>query len=213
MITDLQLAQAALDAYSKPASLPIPETGTDVRITIVDEAMLVSFRGSKTLQDWIRDFRFAPIVLRAHPQLGPCHDGFLRGVESVIGPILNATIGKKVYIDGHSLGGALAVGTAALFTLAGRPVETVVTFGAPRFGMAPFVSLLKPVTVRQYRNGNDPVPDLPLSVAPEFLFLDSRDPRIVIGAPCLIDVECHLMANYMAAMTAFVAKTPEKESA
>lgn len=205
MITDLKLAQACLDAYSLPSSLPIPSTGTCVRVVVSDTDIIVAFRGSKTLQDWFRDFCCAPVHVCEHPQLGLCHEGFLNAVDSVYGVISGAIGTHNLYVTGHSLGGALAVGFGALYACAGRPIAAIVTCGAPRFGMQPFVDALKAVAVRQYRNGNDPVPGLPFDVPPDFAFVDTRAP-IGIGVPRAIDIECHPMAAYQAALTAYVAK-------
>jgi hypothetical protein len=207
MISDLELVQACADTYVQPPTLPVPYTGTDVRITkAADGAWVIAFRGSVTAEDWMRDFVFTPIVARAHPQLGPCHAGFLDGAESVL-PAIDAVIGRDpFYVTGHSLGGALALGLAGLLTAAGRVPKRFATFGAPRFGMAPFVSLMSAVPGAQYRRGNDIVPLVPFDVPPDFEFRDTRMPLISVGVAQTDFLECHNIAGYVQDVGVYLSK-------
>lgn len=206
MISDLELAQACADAYVKPPSLPVPPTGTDVRVTRAsDGAFIVAFRGSVTAEDWLRDFCFAPVICRAHPQLGPCHAGFLDGAESVLQPIAAAIRNDSYYVTGHSLGGALALGFAGLMaTTNGAPPMRFVTFGAPRFGMAPFVDLIAAIPGAQYRRGNDIVPTVPFDVPPDFAFKDARSPLIQVGVAQTDFLRCHAIVGYVADVGAYL---------
>jgi hypothetical protein len=197
MISDVELAQACADTYHLPPTVPVPMTGTDVRLTKAsDGAWLIAFRGSTTIEDWVRDFICLPIAAREHPQLGFCHAGFLDGAESVIAAIAAAIVNDPYYLAGHSLGGALALGIGGLMTAMGKPPLRLTTFGAPRFGMQKFVELMWPVKVNQYRRGNDIVPEVPRDVPPAFAFLDTRTP-IAIGQAQLDFLKCHSIIGYV----------------
>jgi hypothetical protein len=199
MISDLECAKRCAATYIDAPTLPIPETGTDCCVTTEpDGFVVIAFRGSVTAEDWARDFICAPVEDRAHPQLGHCHAGFLDGAESILDEVTQASAGKRAIVTGHSLGGALALGVGALLACMGTPPMAIVTFGAPRFGMAMFVKAIARVPVRQYRRGNDPVPTVPFDVPPLLQFLDARDPLIAIGAAQSNPFACHAIAGYVA---------------
>jgi len=193
---DLELVQACSDTYVLPPTLPVPATGTNARVTkATDGTLIVAFRGSVTVEDWVRDFVCFPIITREHPQFGFCHAGFLDGAQNVIDAIADAIGNAPWYATGHSLGGALALGVAALMVTRGRAPLRTTTFGAPRFGMAQFVKFMAPYVVDQYRRGNDIVPEVPRDVPPLFAFLDTR-PLIQIGVAQPDFLKCHSIAGY-----------------
>jgi hypothetical protein len=208
MISDLAFAQFCAATYSEPPTLPVPSTGADVRVAATSEGMVVAFRGSVTAEDWARDFICAPVVDRDDPQLGRCHAGFLDGAKSVLAAIMAAVGGGPFYLAGHSLGGALALGVGALMVCSGKPPAAIITFGAPRFGMAKFVATLQPMPVRQYRRGNDPVPLIPFDVPPFIEFLDARDPLIAIGAAQRDPFSCHAIEGYVTDVSTYLVAHP-----
>ncbi|MGA8613936.1 MAG: lipase family protein [Xanthobacteraceae bacterium] len=183
----------------------MPATGTDVRISTVAGGMVVAFRGSVTAEDWARDFICAPVMDREDPQLGLCHAGFLDGAGSVVAAISAAVGNNRCYLTDHSLGGALALGVGALLACSGKSLDAIVTFGAPRYGMAKFVAALQPIVVRQYRRGNDPVPLVPFDVPPFLQFLDARDPLIAIGVAQRDPFACHAIAGYVVDVAKYLA--------
>ena len=205
MISDLTFAQCCAATYAEPPTLPVPATGTDVRISTVADGMVVAFRGSVTAEDWARDFICAPVMDSEDPQLGLCHGSFLDGAESIVAAIAAAVGNNKCYLTGHSLGGALALGVGALLVCSGKPPEAIVTFGAPRYGMAKFVAVLHPIVVRQYRRGNDPVPLVPFDVPPILQFLDARAPLIAVGVAQRDPFACHAIAGYVADVAKYLA--------
>ena len=215
MISDLECVRACAARYLLPATLPVPVSGVHVGITTAadGQTLIVAFRGSVTVLDWLRDFFFAPVTVREHPQLGRCHAGFLNGAESVADAVAGAARGAPFVLTGHSLGGALALGVAGLLICAGAAPEAVVTFGAPRFGMARFAALLEPYPVRQYVRGNDPVPLLPFDVPPEWAFLDSRDPPLRVGRAQADRFACHHIEGYVADVAAYLGQQQEQGNA
>lgn len=207
MISDAALVQACADTYNLPATLQVPITGACARITTApDGTSIVAFRGSVTVKDWIRDFIFEPVIDREHSQLGLCHAGFLDDAESIVDEVSQAVADKPWVSTGHSLGGALALGVAALMTCRNQAPAAFVTFGSPRFGMDRFVNWLSRVPGRQYRLGNDPVPTVPFDVPPLLRFLDARDPLIGIGQAQPDAFSCHHIAGYVQDVGTYLAK-------
>jgi hypothetical protein len=202
MISDLELVHACAATYADPPTLPIPMTGVDCRTTPAsDGGVIVAFRGSVTLEDWVRDFMALPIV-GEHPQLGRCHAGFLDAAQSIVAAIAAAVAGRPFYVTGHSLGGAVAQGVGALLRWEGHEPARIVTFGSPRFGMEQFAAWLFPLDVRLYRRGNDVVPLVPFD-APGFDFLDARK-LIPIGKPQRNPFDCHHIDGYVADVGAYL---------
>lgn len=76
-----------------------------------------------------------------------------------------ATVRKKLFVAGHSRGGAFAVLAAAAFARAGDLPELagVYTFGQPRVGNGPFVQSVSSLNVPLVRfvNRDDPIPGVP----------------------------------------------------
>lgn len=199
MISDLDLAKLCMATYTASApSLPLSAPGgAYVCLTRIPDGVVCAFRGSVTLEDWLHDFLFAPVITREHPQLGFCHGEFLDDAEGIVNAIIEEVGDNPAILTGHSKGGVDAVGVGALMTLAGKPPAKIATFGAPRFGMGKFVGVLTAVEdLPQYRRGNDIVPEVPYDVPPLLCFLDARAPLIEIGVAQLEFLKCHSIAGY-----------------
>jgi hypothetical protein len=134
--------------------------------------IIVAFRGTippgdpDSLPDWVVDFFAEPTTCGALP--GLVHSGFCHDIHSIIDPIIAAVKAldpsqNKVYVTGHSKGGALASLGAYLLTLAGVAVQQVVTFASPRTGDAGFRAGYQKVIPNQirYENYGDLVPLVP----------------------------------------------------
>jgi len=139
-----------------------------------DDATVVAFAGTDplVLANWITDF---------DTKLTATHvaAGFQAAAISILPSVRRAlaqpaAAGKKLFITGHSLGGALSHLTAKRIAEAGTPgVEAVYTIGCPRVGNAEFAaSYDAALGSRTYRlvHGEDIVP----SVAPDTLGFDFR---------------------------------------
>lgn len=139
------------------------------------DILLVSFRGTEPNQaaDWLTDAKCRHLPWD-HPK-GRVHEGFyqsLKGVWPASGaagtlPKLLAERGnRKVWITGHSLGGALAELCAAqAFFVARVPVEGVYTFGQPRVGDNEFANEVNQKLgsrIFHVINDRDIVPRVPL---------------------------------------------------
>lgn len=170
MITDLDLAQACLDTYNDAAAWDNKWTIDTVNVYLrrVEQGAIIAFEGSNSEEDWLRDFQAWP---RKHPLLGYCHSGFLQGADAVYTALAKVVDGSFA-ITGHSLGAAEALICAGLFSAHGRPPTKILTFGTPRPGMARLSNILNTsgAFIKHYRNGPDPVADVPLSIAPLWLY-------------------------------------------
>lgn len=110
--------------------------------------VIVSFRGTEPMNiaDWISDVNFHQIKSNDLP--GLIHGGFAKAFEVVKNDVLGAidrlaSDGEPIWITGHSLGGALAVLTAAAlhFELGVNHIAGVYTYGQPRVGDKEFCEL------------------------------------------------------------------------
>jgi triacylglycerol lipase len=158
-----------------------------------DNAVFVSFRGTEPLRlaQWVEDISYAPRSLLSNLP-GSVHGGFASLFDDVKDSMWNAVDAlsgdqaTRLFVTGHSLGGALAVLAAAEleFDLKRKKsdVTAVYTYGQPRVGnpefCAAYDAALKGVTFR-YVNDLDIVPHVPSARLPEAPTL--RLPTSAIG--------------------------------
>jgi hypothetical protein len=146
--TALSLALASKLAYERDSTIenvvtsgwgftrhvPLDRGDTQGFIAIAADVVLVAFRGTESIGDWIDDLSVLPV---ARPY-GSVHSGFLTAFSRVDADIRVAlpaatVAGRKVWMTGHSLGGALATVAAAELKDA-LPVTGIYTYGQPRLG-------------------------------------------------------------------------------
>lgn len=128
---------------------------------------VVSYSGSADMKDWLHDLTFDQIRDTTWAFPGRFHRGFYNAIQGRWQEILDETsrqsAGKPVYVTGHSLGGAMAILTAARLANAGLPVASVYAFAAPRVGDEEFAArydaLLGARTWR-FNNNEDIIPHL-----------------------------------------------------
>jgi hypothetical protein len=137
------------------------------------DRVAVAFRGTQpNVPDWLVNTQAAPVPCafrldRARDPL-ECgvHRGFLEEVNLVLGPLtahlrsLPGLAGKRVYLTGHSQGGAEAVLAAAALEADGFEVAATYTFEAARAGDARLARFVRS-PVHRFEYGNDVVPHLP----------------------------------------------------
>ncbi|RPJ08294.1 MAG: lipase family protein [Spirochaetaceae bacterium] len=133
------------------------------------DRLYLIFRGTKTIKEWANNlsFNMKEYLLPNH---GKVHDGFIQTYKSVRETIMDFLLKngkkKKLFIAGHSLGGALV-------TLASPEIEmnmkskinAIYTFGCPRVGDDAFVKAYnQSFGKRSFRvaNTSDIVTTLPL---------------------------------------------------
>ncbi len=167
------LAGYAIEAYTRPT---IADAKTNARALVVlddDGDIIVAFKGSSTPRDFLQDTKFMmrrpDWSLDAFPAL--IHGGFLEDFDAIAGAVIGqvknclaAHPQARLYVTGHSLGGALAILGALEFHRQKLTVAGVYTFGQPRVGNAVFRTIydtaLREVTHRIV-NQNDIVPRTP----------------------------------------------------
>lgn len=138
---------------------------TECFIASTASTVLVSFRGTAGIKDWIRDAS----IFSVDTGYGTVHTGFHTGfkqasekLERILSRV-NAR-SKKVILTGHSLGGALATIAAAEWE--GKyPITAIYTFGQPAVGRKNFQQFMNTFSGRFFRtvNDDDIVPKVPPS--------------------------------------------------
>ena len=148
--------------------------------------VVIAFRGTKNLDDWMTDLQATPVsfpwIFTSGPDVGDIHAGFGHALVDAWNQIKQA-VGNLIptpdvapdmpqqptlWLTGHSLGGALAVLAGTAFSMwSGAPIRSVsgiYTFGQPRVGLFRFCGnydhLLGGKTFR-FVNDQDLVPRVP----------------------------------------------------
>ncbi|KAM7211157.1 Alpha/Beta hydrolase fold [Rhypophila decipiens] len=140
---------------------PILDTRGLIAIDPVRSLIVVSFRGSASVRNWITDASFAQIPCT--PGTGCLvHAGFASAWSEPPPARQNPTY--TVVATGHSLGGAVATLAAAYLREAGHPTD-LYTYGSPRVGNSIFAEYVTETQGlgAEYRvtHTEDPVPKLP----------------------------------------------------
>jgi len=153
-------ALIAQEAYSAAPDIGQADGASRAIVRHTDAGLVVAFPGSDNVQCWLTDFDIATVTVLG---VGEIHRGFWQAWSAISTDVLRAIDGQPVTFVGHSLGGALAVCAAVSLTLAGKPPVAVWAFEPPRVSPGMGVrTLLSKVPVHVYKNGSDPVPDVPL---------------------------------------------------
>ena len=145
----------------------ISEKGTQAFVASQDEFVVVAFRGTQEIEDFVTD-----LVLDFEPwSAGRVHHGFLTALE-VAWAEVEAAIdemrdqSQTLWITGHSLGAALAtLATSRLQIDQQKTVDGLYTFGSPRVGDKVFAAAYDEVCKEKsfrYRNNDDVVTRIPL---------------------------------------------------
>ncbi len=134
-------------------------------IIITAEEVIIVIRGSDTVQDWLLN---AQLLLTSYSK-GKVHQGFYEVFKQLYTDIeapLKKEIakGKKIYITGHSLGGAVGILVADKLINSNIPVHSIYTFGQPRVGdynYAKYIYTILPNNYYRIVNNSDIVPRTP----------------------------------------------------
>jgi hypothetical protein len=121
-------------------------------VIAVEDVTIIVFRGTNAgeVSDWLANLN----LLEAATPHGPVHDGFLTAYQSLkpqIVELLTTRKPKRLWLAGHSLGGALAV--VAAFDLIDNEkfaVQGVMTFGQPMVAKAQLASHLDNILLGKY---------------------------------------------------------------
>ncbi|KAK9829422.1 hypothetical protein WJX72_005758 [[Myrmecia] bisecta] len=176
-----------------------------------ESALVLAFRGADPFNQFSRNSEI-PIAMSEVSGMGGVHDGFLRGLfqtaphhpkQFIYGRLVELLqsqgAGKKLYITGHSLGGALACVFAQ--TLQARSPETaqriggIFTFAAPLIGDAEYCRIYnRAYAGRSFRYvcGADMVAKLPAG----FGYVHTDSERLITTFPvasrCSTAAQCRV---------------------
>jgi len=190
-MTPLEICEYARGIYS-----PVPAGMFDKTFEVgcvvfghakVGDVDVLALRGSENADDWFHDLTFIP---EWHRQLGFVHAGFLHDMDDVFAAV-RGIVGSKVIITGHSLGGARARILAALFAYNGVPVDTVCVFGSPKPAFTNLARIIQKSSIKHlsFRNRNDIVPCMPLTIEPFLDFVHTEDWMPISAAPAETNLE------------------------
>ncbi len=152
-----------------------------------DSYVVLAFRGSTTMQDWLADLKFTQSKTKRTGLPGRVHQGFFRALDQgwpKISVLLRQADndGKSIWITGHSLGGGLAQVAAMRAALEEIDVSGIYTFASPKVGDGVFARAYEAAyRGRSFRvvNANDLVPRVAPSQPAEdqFARIMSPDPN------------------------------------
>jgi hypothetical protein len=152
-------------------------TSTELMVMSNDKVVVVSFRGTET--DNARELFLdglktdADLKLKGQDRLGKgikIHEGFWIALDSVYADLVREITrqggfkSKKLFLTGHSLGGALATLCGLRLFKDGNGKATVYTYGCPRVGNEAFRKAYSSVPLYRWVNRNDIVPMVPPEV-------------------------------------------------
>jgi hypothetical protein len=138
-----------------------------------NQRLIVAFRGTEFIHDWLNDFDFVPAPYAPVPGRGTVHEGFqlvyLAVRDNLIALLNKYSAGySEILITGHSLGGALCpLATLDLLNVNQSLSPVVYTWAEPRVGHNDFVNFFNTHVNICYRIVNvwDVVPYLPPDIA------------------------------------------------
>lgn len=139
-----RLMQASAQAYTAAPSVHDERTDTNVLFIEDADSITIALRGSKSLLNFLTDakaWKVARIICGKYVRV---HSGFDEAISRVFVQILAyVACGtcKKIFVCGHSLGGALAVLCALKLNEKGIFVDGCYTYGQPHVGNAAFAAL------------------------------------------------------------------------
>jgi hypothetical protein len=141
---------------------------------VQEQTVVVAFRGTVDLQDWLKDLDFLPEAYGPVANYGTVHQGFqlvYRALADSLRDLLQKTKGqcRRLILTGHSLGAALSELAAPdlLHNMDLGVVPEVQNFAGPRVGHADFAGVFDVEIDTCFRVVNlwDIVPQVPPSLA------------------------------------------------
>lgn len=157
------------------------KTGTEGFIAGDQEKIIIAFRGTSEIKDWLTDAASIQKSWSSILNIGKVHSGFFDSLNSVWSLLMEhlqelQTNNQRIWITGHSLGGALAALTYATLRLQSPKYELAgaYTFGQPRIGDQIMCQAFDADSKHHFFrvvNNNDVVPRVPSKVVRKVLSL------------------------------------------
>jgi triacylglycerol lipase len=158
-VTPRDYAALAQQAYDAAPDIGIADSASRAIVRQTDAGLVVAFRGSDDTDSWIHNLDAIPLSVQG---MGDVHRGFYLAWSAIASDVIAAIGDTPVTLVGHSLGGSLSLLAAAALTLAGKPPVAVYAFEPARVSFDLTIrNLLVKVPLHLWRNGSDPVPNLP----------------------------------------------------
>jgi predicted lipase len=168
------------DIHNHFKYLNILTTNTQAFILRKGNNVILVFKGTQQLDDWktnlkIRLKEFTVLAdQEAVPPTGRVHRGFLEAWQSLEKQVIYylkkwITSDTKLWVTGHSLGGALAAVATISLETQGFKVSGLYTFGQPRVADWKLVNYMNSRMgnrIFRYVNNNDIVPLIPPQIIP-----------------------------------------------
>jgi triacylglycerol lipase len=137
------------------------------------KTLAISFRGTRTPEEWLKDLDFVLAPYAPVKNWGPVHQGFqlvYLAMQASLEGLVSSAIGTctDIWITGHSLGGAVSVLCAPDVAInMTKIVPRLHTYAGPRSGQASFDDKFDKLVKTCFRVVNrwDIVPQLPPVVA------------------------------------------------
>lgn len=181
MIDDSYYAKLCAETYSPTVQWAFAGAAFHATLTYeTDGTLTIACEGSHSDTDWEADFTIFDEDSFDHPDLGPVHAGFNRTTDECLDQIISTINARPVRLTGHSKGGAEAEMLSAKLRLHGVLVESLVTFGTPRWviiGNKKPDALIPAAWGTSYRHFKDIVTEVP----PELYQHPTTRPVVEVG--------------------------------
>lgn len=205
-VSDVELVNAA-DVTYLPGAVPfLQNPGFPDRLfkTVRPDGLVIfAIEGTYDFGGWVADFLALGVrdqETMNHPTLGFIHLDFYEAALRLYAPIASAASQGPIAVTGHSRGAALAAALSGLLIDNGLPPVKTGLFAPPRVGADPFVKIVTSAPFCAYKFGDDPVPEVPFTLMPDFPY--AQVPLTKIGAALPNAIDCHHISNYVAGVTA-----------
>lgn len=170
-----------------------------------DGLNIVAIEGTHDPLGWSLDFFSVTVQDQQgmeHQTLGFVHAGFYDAAIAALPRLALLAASGPYAICGHSLGAGLALLIGALlsqddFKDAKLSPVKIGAFAPPRVGGAGFVKVATSIPFCAYRFGNDPVPEVPITL-PGFPY--QQVPLTQVGYDFLDPFKAHAIENYLSAV-------------
>lgn len=166
---DIEFALYCYDLYNNATDKYFTKIGNvnDIvyGINYTNDSTVLTFRGSVTGTDWLRDFQFK---LVDDTELGLVEEGFLEGLKDIYNRIIeDIPKDKPLIITGHSLGAARAFLFAALLLKRGynKDLLKLIVFESPQPGVSTLGDIVQVINPRSYKVNDDIVCSTPFNTA------------------------------------------------
>jgi len=185
-----------------------PDIDTQIFVMSNNENIVVVFRGSESLKDWFGNFQavYDPGLLKNTK----AHEGFQDALFPSVISLTNLidSVGpenKRIWVTGHSLGGALCSLYAGMLIESGYKVYGIYTYASPRPGNGAFEQKLNSRVIGpHYRvvNSGDIVPYVP----PE-PFFSHPGKRVILQEESRVDTDQSWLEQRIDALKVFITNT------